>query len=84
MAFEFSSPKLDAIKQKLIDFCLTEVAPGQKKWEDHLNAQPRGERFASIPPIIDELKAKAKKLGLWNLWMPKSYLPLGAGLSNLE
>jgi acyl-CoA dehydrogenase len=40
------------------------------------------ERFSSHPPILEELKAKAKDLGLWNMFLPKSHE--GAGFSNLE
>ena len=35
-----------------------------------------------IPPIVEELKAKARDEGLWNLFMPES--EHGAGLTNLE
>ncbi|KAF2755926.1 acyl-CoA dehydrogenase NM domain-like protein [Pseudovirgaria hyperparasitica] len=42
------------------------------------------ERFTSHPQIIEDLKAKAKKLGLWNLFLPKAHFSEGAGFSNLE
>ncbi|KAK4696016.1 acyl-CoA dehydrogenase, partial [Lecanoromycetidae sp. Uapishka_2] len=41
-------------------------------------------RWSTYPPIIDELKSKAKKLGLWNLFLPKNHFKEGAGFSNLE
>ncbi|KAL9123677.1 MAG: hypothetical protein Q9217_006916 [Psora testacea] len=41
-------------------------------------------RWTTYPPIIDELKAKAKRLGLWNLFLPKNHFKEGAGFSNLE
>ncbi|OWU78212.1 acyl-CoA dehydrogenase family protein [Phaeobacter sp. 22II1-1F12B] len=35
-----------------------------------------------VQPVVEELKAKARKQGLWNLFLPES--DRGAGLSNLE
>lgn len=42
------------------------------------------QRFSSHPPVMEELKAKAKKLGLWNMFLPKNHFKEGAGFSNLE
>ena len=41
------------------------------------------ERWTHVPPIMEELKAEARSLGLWNLWLPKEF-PQGAGLTNTE
>lgn len=42
----------------------------------------------NVHPKMEQLKDKAKDLGLWNLWLPKDVQELafgaGAGLSNLE
>lgn len=35
-----------------------------------------------VQPVVEELKAKAREQGLWNLFLPES--DRGAGLSNLE
>jgi acyl-CoA dehydrogenase len=58
---------------------------------DTYNAQMAGfgENRWQVPPILDELKAKAKADGLWNLFLPPSAEhddgPYhGAGLTNLE
>ena len=37
--------------------------------EEALNEHARSERRWEIPPLHEELKAKAKSRGLWNLWM---------------
>ncbi|GFM31035.1 acyl-CoA dehydrogenase [Novosphingobium sp. PY1] len=46
------------------------------------------DRWAEVPPIFDELKAKAREEGLWNIFMPPSehddeYFT-SVGLSNVE
>jgi len=40
-----------------------------------------GDRWGHVP-LIEELKARARGAGLWNLFLPESHL--GAGLTNLE
>ena len=46
------------------------------------------DRWTEIPPIFDELKAKAKAAGLWNIFMPPSEHDdeffTSVGLTNLE
>ncbi|EHY54605.1 hypothetical protein HRR83_004272 [Exophiala dermatitidis] len=42
------------------------------------------QRFDSHPQIIEDLKVKARKLGLWNMFLPKNHFKEGAGFSNLE
>ncbi|KAI5300438.1 hypothetical protein KEM56_002457 [Ascosphaera pollenicola] len=54
---------------------------------DHLYHAQMGageKRWKSIPPVIEELKAKARKLGLWNMFLPKGHFKEGAGFTNLE
>lgn len=41
-------------------------------------------RFNSHPPIVEDLKKRAKELGLWNMFLPKNHFKEGAGFSNLE
>jgi len=57
-----------------------EVYPNERLYEEQLNQQET--RWSSVPPIMEELKLKAKEAGLWNLFLPDS--TYGAGLSNLE
>ncbi|KAK8213435.1 hypothetical protein M8818_002736 [Zalaria obscura] len=41
-------------------------------------------RFTGHPPIMEDLKDRAKELGLWNMFLPKNHFKEGAGFSNLE
>lgn len=41
-------------------------------------------RWESYPPILEDLKAKAKKLGLWNMFLPKGHYKESPGFTNLE
>lgn len=41
-------------------------------------------RWESHPAIIEELKKKARALGLWNMFLPKGFYSEGAGFTNLE
>ncbi|WMM89252.1 acyl-CoA dehydrogenase [Heyndrickxia coagulans] len=79
MDFDYS-PKVKALISKLERFMEENVYPGEKIFEEQLNAQET--RWAAVPPIMEELKAKAKQEGLWNLFLPDN--EYGAGLSNLE
>ena len=42
-------------------------------------------RWKTVIPVVSELKEKAKKLGLWNLFLSKAHYPqFGVPLTNLE
>ena len=41
-------------------------------------------RWTTYPSVIDDLKTRAKKLGLWNMFLPKNHFTEGAGFTNLE
>jgi acyl-CoA dehydrogenase len=64
---------------RLLPFMDEHVYPNEQTFAEQLNAQPT--RW-QIPPIIEELKARARAQGLWNLFLPDS--EYGAGLTNLE
>ncbi|KAF2858117.1 acyl-CoA dehydrogenase NM domain-like protein [Piedraia hortae CBS 480.64] len=42
------------------------------------------ERFSAHPQVVEDLKVRARKLGLWNLFLPRNHFKEGAGFSNLE
>jgi len=79
MDFEFSE-RSQAIQAELRAFMADHVAPRDAEWTktvEHDGIFP--------PPFIDELKAKARAAGLWNLFLPhlKPDEP-GTRLSNLD
>ena len=79
MDFSYTS-KVKELEQKLTRFMEEYVYPNESLYEQQLDEQES--RFSRIPPIMEELKAKAKEQGLWNLFLPES--ELGAGLTNSE
>lgn len=78
MNFEFSE-KVKELQHQVTEFMEQYVYPNESVYEQQLN---EGVSRWEIPPIIEELKIKAKEKGLWNLFLPES--EYGAGLSNLE
>ncbi|KAI9049200.1 hypothetical protein LZ554_007047 [Drepanopeziza brunnea f. sp. 'monogermtubi'] len=46
--------------------------------------QSGSNRWDHYPSVVDDLKAEAKKLGLWNLFLAKGHYKEGAGFTNLE
>jgi acyl-CoA dehydrogenase len=78
MDFEFS-PKTERLRGQLRSFMEHEVYPAEKVFERELNEAPS--RW-QIPPVMEELKRKARAENLWNLFLPES--GMGAGLTNLE
>jgi len=79
MDFSYSN-KVKELEQKLTRFMEEYVYPNESLYEQQLDEQES--RFSGIPPIMEELKEKAKEQGLWNLFLPES--ELGAGLTNSE
>src|SRR5690625_2388514 len=74
------SEKVKEMRQKLEDFMEQHVYPNESVCEQQLSEQ--NSRWDNVPPIIEELKEKAKAEGLWNLFLPNE--EYGAGLTNLE
>ncbi|MDR6122919.1 acyl-CoA dehydrogenase [Bacillus sp. SLBN-46] len=79
MDFSYSQ-KVKDLQEKLTAFMGAYVYPNESVYEQQLNEQES--RWSAVPPIMEELKQKAKAEGLWNLFLPES--EYGAGLTNLE
>jgi alkylation response protein AidB-like acyl-CoA dehydrogenase len=83
MNFEFSDKTKDYIR-RVSDFMDKHIYPNVETFEKQHAA---GDRWVT-PQIVHDLKALAKKEGLWNLFMPPSDHDdeefHGAGLTNME
>ncbi|HEY9287599.1 MAG TPA: acyl-CoA dehydrogenase family protein [Candidatus Dormibacteraeota bacterium] len=72
------SPKVAQLQAQLRAFMDEFVYPNQGR---HREAGANGDRWRPNP-VVEELKAKARAAGLWNLFLPES--AEGAGLTNIE
>ena len=78
MDFEHSKKVTDLVV-RLEDFMDKHVYPVEKEYEDYFKTT---DNLWKSPPLMTELKEKAKQAELWNLFLPES--ERGAGLTNLE
>jgi acyl-CoA dehydrogenase len=74
------SPRAAALAAQLQSFMDDHIYPNEALYERQLHEDP-AQPFR-VPPILEELKARAKAEGLWNLFLPHS--ENGAGLSNVD
>jgi len=78
MEFEYSD-KTKLALSRLTRFMDEHIVPNEAAYyEQHDALANRWE----TPPLMEELKAKAREAGLWNLFLPHS--ERGAGFTNLE
>jgi len=79
MDFAYSD-KVEGLRRKLAAFMDEHVYPNEPRFEQWL-AEAK-DRWSAPPPLLEELKEKARAQGLWNLFLPD--VEMGAGLTNLE
>jgi len=76
---EFDYPaKVIALQTRLRAFMDEQIYPNERRFHEEV---AQGDRWEPLR-LIEELKAKARSAGLWNLFLPAS--ARGAGLSNTE
>ena len=78
MDFQHSAKAQDYLK-RVKAFMKEEIEPVE---EDYLRELHSLDNKWTVLPIIEELKAKARDAGLWNMFLPDEHF--GAGLSTLE
>jgi acyl-CoA dehydrogenase len=74
-----TSPKVEALRDELLDFMDRHVYPAEPVAQEQVAAS--GDRHFH-PPVMEELKAEARKRRLWNLFLPDPVH--GGGLNNVE
>jgi acyl-CoA dehydrogenase len=81
MDFDYS-PRVVDLQQRVTAFMQEHVYPAEARFESEMDAFRAAGNPWQPAPVMEELKAKAKAAGLWNLFLPESQY--GAGLTNLE
>jgi acyl-CoA dehydrogenase len=76
-AYPAPSERALSLEKELRDFLDEEVLPAEAAYLRFLEVH--GHAVTHAPPVIEELKAKARERGLWNL-----FLPAESGLTQLE
>jgi acyl-CoA dehydrogenase len=76
----FPEPSANArlLRERLAAFMDEHVYPNERTYQAQIE---EGDRW-QVPALMEELKARAKAAGLWNLFLPDR--EHGAGLTNLE
>ncbi|MBM9506124.1 acyl-CoA dehydrogenase family protein [Actinacidiphila acididurans] len=68
------------LQERLTAFLDAHVYPAEPVFEEQME-KATGEARWTAPPVVEELKAEARRQGLWNLFLPGEH---GAGLTNLQ
>ena len=64
------------VEDQVVRMLNEDIIPAEQRYQEEAKTTPDGQD----PPVMKELRAKAKELGLWNLFLPDD--EWGAGLSN--
>ena len=80
MGFELTD-RVRELDAQLSAFMEAHIYPREEDYET-FTLDP--ENLWQYPDWYDDLRAKAKEAGLWNLFLPAEYAPWSPGLSNVE
>jgi acyl-CoA dehydrogenase len=76
-AYPAPSPKAVQLYDALVEFMRAEVFPAEESYDAYRASV--GSEDHTVPPVIEDLKVKARERGLWNLFLPSE-----SGLTQLE
>ncbi len=74
--------RTEELRGQLQAFIDEQIVPAETIFEEQATKLAAEGRGWERPPIMDDLKAKARHRGLWNLFL--AHHPEGAGLTNLQ
>jgi acyl-CoA dehydrogenase len=81
MDFAFDA-RTEELRGQLQAFLDEHIIPAEKVFEEQAAEMASQGRGWERPPVLEDLKAEAKRQGLWNLFL--AHHPQGAGLTNLQ
>lgn len=73
----YTQAEVEQLQEQLVRFMDTYIYPNEEVYQEQLAGMSN--RFGTVP-LMEELKAKAKAEGLWNLWMPVDH----GGMTNAQ
>ncbi|THI97344.1 acyl-CoA dehydrogenase [Nocardioides sp.] len=76
-AYPAPSPEAVGLFDEMRRFLAEEVLPAEEAYDRH--REEAGADDHTVPPVMEELKTKARQRGLWNLFLPSE-----SGLTQLE
>ncbi|MDQ0380893.1 acyl-CoA dehydrogenase family protein [Amycolatopsis thermophila] len=77
MDFAFDA-HTEELRERLLEFMDSHIYPAEPVYEEQLAERANPWTF---PPVVEDLKAEARKRGLWNFFLPGEH---GGGLTNLQ
>ncbi|MET8908797.1 acyl-CoA dehydrogenase family protein [Micromonospora sp. NPDC004551] len=73
-------PRTEGLRDNLLDFMDRQIHPAEPVFHQQLGRLDDRWAWDSVP-VLAQLRAEARKRGLWNLFLPGEH---GAGLTNLQ
>lgn len=73
------TPKAQQLIERVSEFATNHIYPNEALYFAQLEQD-----MWNTPAIMQQLKSRAKKAGLWNFFLPKDYEKFSPGLTNLE
>ena len=80
--FEPSAKTRDLL-ERMNAFYAEHIYPSEARHHEEIDTFRRAGNAWQVPKVIDELKVKARAVGLWNMFLPHPYKGQG-GISNLD